>query len=42
VDRRGTLTPVAAGLDRPTSLEFVRGTAYVVTLPGEVWVVSDR
>jgi hypothetical protein len=42
VDRGGTLTSVAGGLDRPTSLEFVRGTAYVVTLPGEVWTVDCR
>ncbi|WP_344247975.1 ScyD/ScyE family protein [Isoptericola hypogeus] len=35
----GTLRPVADGLDQPTSVEIVRGTAYVVTLGGEVWTV---
>jgi hypothetical protein len=36
VNRDDTMTPVAANLDRPTSLEFIRGTAYVVTLGGEI------
>jgi hypothetical protein len=36
VDRHGALAVVAEGLDRPTSLEIVHGTAYVVTLGGEV------
>jgi len=35
----GVLRAVAEGLDRPTSFEIVRGTAYVVTLDGEVWTV---
>jgi hypothetical protein len=30
------MTPIAANLDRPTSLEFIRDTAYVVTLGGGV------
>jgi sugar lactone lactonase YvrE len=42
VDRDGTLSPVATGLDRPTSLEFIRDTAYVVTLPGEIWTIDSR
>jgi hypothetical protein len=34
---------VASKLDRPTSLEIAGGTAYVVTLDGEVWSVDlDR
>jgi len=37
VNPGGTLTPVATGLDRPTSLELVGKRAYVVTLDGEVW-----
>jgi hypothetical protein len=37
----GTFTTVAHGLDRPTSLEIVQNTAYVVTLGGEVWFVDD-
>ncbi|MFS0703352.1 ScyD/ScyE family protein [Cellulomonas sp. 179-A 9B4 NHS] len=41
--RTGGFAVVAEGLDRPTSLEVVRGTAYVVTLDGEVWTVDlDR
>ena len=42
VDRDGTMTPVATGLDRPTSLEFIRDRAYVVTLGGEVRTVHRR
>jgi hypothetical protein len=30
---------VASALDRPTSLELLHGTAYVVTWDGEVWPV---
>ena len=37
VNRNGTFTVVADGLDRPTSLEFIGNTAYVVTLSGEIW-----
>jgi sugar lactone lactonase YvrE len=36
----GTFDVVAAGLDRPTALEIIGDTAYVVTLGGEVWAVS--
>ncbi|MFD3444775.1 ScyD/ScyE family protein [Microbacteriaceae bacterium 4G12] len=36
VERDGTLSVVANGLDLPTSVDFVRDTAYVVTLAGEV------
>jgi hypothetical protein len=41
VDRDGGFDVVARGLDRPTSLEIIRNTAYVVTLGGEVWRVHD-
>jgi hypothetical protein len=34
--RGQALVPVVGGLDRPTSLEIVRHTAYVVTLTGDV------
>lgn len=37
VHRDGTMTPVAQGLDRPSSLEIIGNTAYVVTLTGQVW-----
>ncbi len=30
---------VARNLDRPTSLEIVGNSAYMVTLDGEVWTV---
>ena len=39
VKGNGTFAVVADGLDRPTSLEFIRNTAYVVTLGGEIWKV---
>ncbi len=41
VDRDGGFDVVAAGLDRPTSMELVDGNAYVVTYDGEVWRVGD-
>jgi sugar lactone lactonase YvrE len=41
VDGDGTFRSIADGLDRPTSLEIVGATAYVVTLGGEVWRVDD-
>jgi sugar lactone lactonase YvrE len=41
VNGDGTLTSIADGLDRPTSLEIDHTTAYVVTLGGEVWRVDD-
>jgi len=36
-----TFTVVADELNRPTSLEFIKDTAYVVTLTGEIWTVSN-
>jgi hypothetical protein len=39
VNGDGTMTPIAAGLDRPTSMEIIRRTAYVVTLADQVWAV---
>jgi hypothetical protein len=41
VDRNGAFTVVAEELDRPTSLEIISNTAYVVTLGGEVWTIDD-
>jgi hypothetical protein len=40
VSRDGTLPVIVDGLDRPTSLEFIGNTAYVVTLPGDVWRID--
>ena len=41
VNADGTFTPVTTGLNRPTSLEFIKSTAYVVTLGGEIWKIED-
>ncbi|MEJ2112149.1 MAG: ScyD/ScyE family protein [Flavobacteriaceae bacterium] len=41
VNGDGTLSTIADGLDRPTSLEFIQNTAYIVTLTGEVWTVDN-
>jgi hypothetical protein len=41
VNGDGTLTTVIDGLDRPTSLEFIGNTAFVVTLGGEIWRIDD-
>jgi sugar lactone lactonase YvrE len=41
VNGDGTFTVVADGLDRPTSLEFIGTTAYVVTFTGEIWKIDN-
>jgi sugar lactone lactonase YvrE len=41
VTRAGTLEVIQGGLDRPTSLEFIGNTAFVVTLDGEIWRIDD-
>jgi len=41
VNGDGTVTVIADGLDRPTSLEFIGNTAYFVTLGGEIWKIDD-
>jgi sugar lactone lactonase YvrE len=40
VNRDGTFTVVIDGLNQPTSLEFIKKTAYVVTLGGEIWKIK--
>jgi hypothetical protein len=40
VNGDGTMTVITDGLDRPTSLEFIGNTAYVVTLTGEIWKID--
>ncbi|MEZ0447042.1 ScyD/ScyE family protein [Cellulomonas sp. ICMP 17802] len=40
VGRHGTLEVLADGLNQPVSFQVIRGTAYVVTLGGEVWTVD--
>ncbi|MEP7055310.1 MAG: ScyD/ScyE family protein [Actinomycetota bacterium] len=37
----GTFTRVVNHLNRPTSLEFIGDTAYVVTLGGEIWKIEN-
>ena len=39
-DGNGAFQVLVAGLDRPTSLEIIADTGYIVTLGGEVWVVE--
>ena len=41
VNDNGTVTPIATKLDRPTSLELIGTTAYVVTLTGEIWKIDN-
>jgi hypothetical protein len=41
VNGDGTFTVITGGLDRPTSLEIIGNTAYVVTLGGEIWTIED-
>src|SRR5690606_18818789 len=41
VDADGGFTVLADEVDRPTSLEIIGNTAYVVTLDGEVWKFDD-
>lgn len=40
VNGDGTFTALIEPLDRPTSLEVIRNTAYVVTLTGEIWKIG--
>lgn len=37
----GTFTVLASNLDRPTSMEFIGNTAYIVTLTGEIWRIDN-
>jgi hypothetical protein len=41
VDGKGAFTVLTDGLDRPTSLEIIKNTAYVVTLGGEIWTIDN-
>lgn len=41
VRRNGTFEVLAHELDLPTSLHFIKGTAFVVTLNGEVWKITN-
>ena len=41
VDNNGGFSIVANELDRPTSLEIIGTTAYVVTLGGDIWKIDN-
>ena len=41
VNSDGTFTTLFEPLDRPTSLELIGNTAYVVTITGEIWRIDD-
>lgn len=41
VSGNGTFTIITDSLDRPSSLEFIGNTAYIVTLTGEIWKIED-
>jgi hypothetical protein len=41
VDPDGTFTVIVEGLNKPTSVEIIKNTAYVVTLAGEVWKIDN-
>jgi hypothetical protein len=41
VNGDGTFTTVVDGLDRPTSVEIIENTAYVVSLAGEIWKIDN-
>ena len=41
VNANGTFSVIADELDRPTSLEIIGNTAYIVTLGGEIWTVDN-
>lgn len=40
INADGTFTTITTGLDRPTSLEFIGTTAYIVTIDGEIWTIE--
>jgi sugar lactone lactonase YvrE len=41
VNSDGTFSVVVDGLNQPTSLEFIKNTAYIVTLGGEIWTIDN-
>ena len=40
VNQDGTFSEIIAGLDRPSSLEFIGKNAYFVSLAGEIWKIE--
>ncbi|MBZ9729560.1 ScyD/ScyE family protein [Salegentibacter sp. JZCK2] len=41
VEDDGTFRVIVEELDRPTSMEFVKNTAYIITLAGEIWTIEN-
>ncbi len=41
INPNGTFSVIAEELDRPTSLEIIGNTAYIITLAGEIWTVDN-
>jgi hypothetical protein len=41
VNANGTFSVIADELDRPTSLEIIGNTAYIITLAGEIWTINN-
>ncbi len=41
VNSNGMFSVLADELDRPTSLEIIGNTAYIITLAGEIWTVDN-
>jgi hypothetical protein len=41
VNDDGTFTAIVNNIDRPTSLEFIGNTAFVVTLTGDIWRIDN-
>jgi hypothetical protein len=41
VNGDGTVTTIMDDLDRPTSMELIGNTAYIVSLAGEIWKIDN-
>ena len=41
VNPDGTFSVIADELDRPTSIEIIGNTAYIITLAGDIWTVDN-
>lgn len=41
VNADGTFSVIADGLDRPTSLEIIGNTAYIITIAGDIWTIDN-
>jgi hypothetical protein len=41
LNQDGTFSVIVDGLNQPTSMEFIKNTAYVVSLTGEVWKIDN-